>query len=73
MRSPAKELIDEILIISNISLRKLAYETKVRESTLSRIKSGKTELGTIKTYMRILQYKTKMMKQIHLCKEGGNA
>lgn len=64
MNSPAKALIEEIMSMKHISLRRLALEIRVKPSTLSRIKTGKTESGTIKTYMRILQYKNRMIKQI---------
>jgi transcriptional regulator with XRE-family HTH domain len=73
MNSPAQELIIEILALKGISIRKLALEIRVKPSTLSRIKTGKTETGTMKTYMRILQYKNRMMKQIHMGKEKANA
>lgn len=64
MNSPAKDLIIEILALKRISLRKLALEIRVKPSTLSRLKTGKTETGTMKTYMRILQYKNRIMKQL---------
>jgi DNA-binding Xre family transcriptional regulator len=69
MRNPAKILLDELLSEKNISMRKLALEIRVKPSTLSRIKSGKTETGTLKTYMKILQYKNRIVRQEHLAKE----
>lgn len=60
MRSPAKELLDEIMDSGKISLRTLAREIRVRPSTLSRIKNGITEGGSLKTYLRILGYKKRM-------------
>jgi len=64
MNKTAKVLLDEILETGSISMRALAREIRVKPSTLSRIKTGKTELGTMKTYMRILGYK-KRLGEIH--------
>lgn len=69
MVSPAKVLIDEILSMKKMSLRKLASVIKVRPSTLSRITTGYTETGTLATYMKLLQYKSNVMKTMQL--NGG--
>lgn len=70
MKAPAKALLDEILEKKDISMRQLALEIRVKQSTLSRIKTGKTESGTLKTYMRILSYRNRIEKQM-LLKVGG--
>lgn len=64
MESPTKELIKEIQAMEDISLRKLALEVDLKPSTLSRIMSGKTKTGMTNTYLKISQYKTKILRQI---------
>ena len=47
-----------------MSISKLAASISVKPSTVSRILNGKTEAPSLKTYMRLIEYKSKLVKNI---------
>ncbi len=59
MTNPTRDLILLTLKVKQISLRKLAKESGVSYSTLSRIVKGKIKGTRVNTYIKILNYKKK--------------
>jgi plasmid maintenance system antidote protein VapI len=60
--SAAKALIEDIFKMHNMSTSKLASNIGVKPSTLTRIINEQTEMGSFKTYMKLLEYKGKLGK-----------
>lgn len=65
MKLGADIIIQDILELERMTIRKLASVTKIKSSTMARLLSGDEVSGESSAYLKLVRYKSKLMENRH--------